>query len=105
MMRLFFLVTIVCLISTAVKAKDFETLKQEVIKYAQTQPEQAYEHFMRKIEDGATVPEQALYLYGMGIAHEKLGKQQEALDDYLSAEILGYKPAKTAVEKLQDSKE
>ncbi|MCB9980347.1 MAG: hypothetical protein H6863_04320 [Rhodospirillales bacterium] len=42
MMRLFFLVTIVCLISTAVKAKDFETLKQEVIKYAQTQPEQAY---------------------------------------------------------------
>lgn len=74
-MRLFFLITIVCLISIAVKAKDFETLEQEVIKFSQTQPEQAYEHFMRKIEDGASVPEQALYLYGMGIGIQFFSRQ------------------------------
>lgn len=76
-------------------------LEREVIAFAKTHPDQAYEHFMGRIEGGASVEEQALYLYGMGVAHEKLGNTEEAINDYLSAQALGYEKASAALKRLK----
>lgn len=82
-------------------AEEIESLEQAVIERAESEPDTAYDYFLEKIEGGATVEEQAVYLYGMGIIHEKQGNIEEAINDYLSAEVLGYTKATEALERLK----
>lgn len=92
------------LFAVPVMAQDLSSLETGVIQYANRFPDSAYDHFMEKIESGATTPEQAVYLYGVGIAHEKLGNTDEAINDYLSAEILGYDRANKDLQRLRAAK-
>ncbi|MCB9990666.1 MAG: hypothetical protein H6867_04725 [Rhodospirillales bacterium] len=84
-----------------VLAGEIESLEQKVIERAESEPDTSYEYFMEKIEAGASIEEQAVYLYGMGIAREKQGNIGEAINDYLSAEALGYSKATEALERLR----
>lgn len=84
-------------------AGDLQSLEQSIIERAEQDPETAPDYFMEQIESGATPEEQAAYMYGMGRAHEKQGKMDEAINDYLSAEILGNESAAAALERLGHS--
>ena len=77
-------------------------LEQSVQERTESKPETAPDYFLEQIEAGATVEEQAIYLYGIGLAHEKLGNIEEAVNDYLGAEILGYAPATQALQRVRD---
>jgi hypothetical protein len=79
-------------------------LESAVIIRAQNNPSSAYEYFLEQIEDGATPAEQAVYLYGMGLAREQQNNFSEALNDHLAAEALGNKTAAQAVKRLQEQK-
>ena len=79
-------------------------LESAVIIRAQNNPSSAYEYFLEQIETGATSAEQAVYLYGMGLARERQNNFSEALNDYLAAEALGNKSAAQAVKQLQEQK-
>lgn len=79
----------------------YSAFERKVIERAYSEPATAPEYFMHQIENGATVYEQAVYMYGTGLAHEKLGNKAEAFDDYLSAEALGYNKAAEALERLK----
>jgi hypothetical protein len=81
-------------------AGETESLEQAVIEHAEGKPDTAYDYFLEKIEGGASVEEQAVYLYGMGLANEKAGNISEAINDYLGAEILGSKRASEALDRL-----
>lgn len=82
-------------------AEETTEFEQSVIARAESEPDAAYDYFLGKIEGGATVEEQAVYLYGMGIAHEKQGNIEEAINDYLSAEALGYEKATITLKRIQ----
>ena len=75
-------------------------LEKSVVQRAYDKPETAYDYFMGKIEGGATADEQAVYMYGIAVAREKLGDTKEAINDYLVAEGLGNKSAAKALDRL-----
>jgi len=77
-------------------------LESAVIIRAQNNPSSAYEYFLEQIEAVATPAEQAVYLYGMGLARERQKNFSEALNDYLAAEALGNKSAAQAVKRLRE---
>lgn len=79
-------------------------LEQAVEIRAKQNPKTAPEYFLQQIESGANSEEQAVYLYGMGLAHEKQKNTKEAINDYLSASILGNERAKCALMELQKIK-
>lgn len=79
----------------------YSALERRVVERAYSEPATAPEYFMHQIESGATVYEQAVYMYGTGLAHEKLGNKAEAFDDYLSAEALGYDKAAKALQRFK----
>ncbi len=75
--------------------------ERSVAQRANQDPATAPEYFMQQIESGASVNEQAVYMYGIGLANEKLGNNEEAVNDYLGAEILGYAPATQALQRVR----
>lgn len=77
-------------------------LESAVIIRAQNNPSSAYEYFLEQIEAGAAPAEQAVYLYGMGLAREQQNNFSEALNDYLAAEALGNEKAGKAVKRLRE---
>lgn len=79
-------------------------LESAVIIRAQSNPASTYEYFLEQIEAGATPTEQAVYLYGMGLAREQQSNLSEALNDYLAAEALGNESAGKAVKRLKEQK-
>lgn len=85
-------------------SEDLSDLESAVIIRAQNNPSSAYEYFLEQIEANATSAEQAVYLYGMGLAREQQNNFSEALNDYLAAEALGNKSAAQAVKRLQEQK-
>jgi len=83
-------------------SEDLSDLESAVIIRAQNNPSSAYEYFLEQIEAGATSAEQAVYLYGMGLAREQQNNFSEALNDYLAAEALGNEGAGKAVKRLRE---
>lgn len=83
-------VTIVCLLLLA-SCSNHSDFEKSVFNRALSDPAKAEAYFLEKIENGASVEEQAIYLYGMGLANEQLGNDLEAINDYLSAEALGFR--------------
>ena len=79
-------------------------LESSVIARARLDPQTAPEYFMSRIEAGATPAEQAIYMYGTGLAHEKTGHIREAIDDYICADLLGEPRAKLALNRLRPLK-
>ena len=65
--------TALLLLSAPVDAGNIQALEKIVIERAEQDPVTAGEYFISQIETGATVEKQAVYLYCMGWAHEKLG--------------------------------
>ena len=63
-----FLVVVLILLAAC---SQHSNLEQSVINRALSDPVTAEEHFLSQIENGATIKEQAVYLYGMGVAQEK----------------------------------
>ena len=98
MIRLFAVLMI--MICSPSAASDLVSLEKEVVVFAQEHPDQAYETFMTGIESGASTEEQAIYLYGIGLANEQLGNTEEAINDYIGAEILGFGKASEALKRL-----
>lgn len=96
------LTAIFIMICSPAMAGDLQTLEKEVTAFAEEHPDQAYEKFMTGIESGASTEEQAIYLYGIGLANERRGNLEDAVNDYLGAEILGYAPATEALQRVQD---
>lgn len=96
------LTIILTLMCSPAMAGDLQTLEKEVVAFAEDHPDQAYEKFMTGIEGGASTEEQAIYLYGIGLANEKLGNIEEAINDYIGAEILGFEKASNALKRLQE---
>ncbi len=86
-------VAIVCIL-LLVGCSNYSDFEKTVFDRALSDPIAAEAYFLEKIENDATVDEQAIYLYGMGLAHEKLGNDMEARNNYLSAEALGYEEAR-----------
>ena len=80
-------------------------LEQAVMQRAKADPVGAPEYFLQRIESGATPEEQAVYLYGMGLAHQIQGDTNEARNDYLSAGILGNSRAKCGLMELPQIKD
>ena len=76
-------------------------LEKSVVQRAHDRPETAYDYFMGKIEEGAPIEDQAVYMYGIAVAREKLGDIKEAINDYLVAEGLGNKSAAEALDRLK----
>ncbi len=98
-------ILLVCLFLFSITPSYSESLsglETAVIKHAQDNPDTAYEYFLEKIEAGATPAEQAVYLYGMGVARERQNNSSEALNDYLAAEALGNENAGKAVKRLRE---
>lgn len=79
-------------------------LEETVVRRAQKDPITAYEYFLEQIEAGATPEEQAIYLYGMGVANERKGNVAEAINDYMAADILGNESASRDLIRLRKSK-
>jgi len=96
------LTAVLILMCSPALAGDLQPLEREVTAFAEEHPDQAYEKFMTKIETGANIEEQAIYLYGIGLANEKLGNIEEAVNDYMGAEILGFEKASNALKRLQE---
>ena len=44
--------------------------------------------------------EQAVYLYGMGLAYERQGDMIEVVDNYRGAELFGHRAAREALVRL-----
>ncbi len=78
-----------------------EELEKLVVKRAQEKPETAENYFIEQIESGATYEEQAVYVYGMGVASETQGNIAEAINNYIAAEALGSAAASRALQRLQ----
>ncbi len=103
MIRLFSIAAIlISLVACSDQSKEYplSNLEKETVQRALNEPETAYDYFMRKIEDNATPDEQAVYMYGIAVAREKLGDTKEAINDYLVAEGLGNKSAAEALNRL-----
>ena len=105
--RLLFVLAFCCslllLIVAFIAIDKVSPLEKSVIQRAKTDPETAPEYFMGLIESHPvpSVEDQAVYMFGIGMAHEEQGNLQEALNDYLSAEALGNNSASRAAKRLQ----
>jgi hypothetical protein len=84
---------------TACAGGHMQALESAVIDRANNDPVHAPAYFMYRLES-ATYEEQAVYMYGIGLAHEKAGDKKEAINDYLAAEAFGYAPATRALQRL-----
>jgi len=82
-------------------SESLSDLEHAVSKRAEDNPASAYEYFLEQIETSADPEEQAVYLYGMGLAREHQDNFGEAVNDYLAAEALGNKSAIHALKRLQ----
>ena len=87
---------------TPVMAADLAALEKDVIARAESAPESAPDYFMSQIElqPAPATEVQAIYLYGMGIAYERMGDMVEAVDYYRGAELFGHKGAAGALGRL-----
>lgn len=79
-------------------------LESNVVARVELDPQTAPEYFLSRIEAGATPAEQAIYMYGIGLAHEKTGHIREAIDDFICADLLGEPRAKVALNRLRPLK-
>lgn len=100
MFRIILFLAIVLLPVTA-RAGDLEALEKAVIERAESDPETAEDYFISRIEAGATYEEQAVYVYGIGVAWEKRGNLVEAIHNYIAAEALGSAAAARALQRLR----
>ncbi len=87
---------------TPVMAADLAALEKDVIARAEAAPESAPDYFMAQISrrPAPGSEEQAVYLYGMGLAYERQGDMVEAVDLYRGAEYLGNATARAALVRL-----
>ncbi len=60
-------------------SSNISNLEEIVIQRVESDSTTAIEHFLQQIEDGASVEEQAIYMYGIGFANEQLGTQMKRL--------------------------
>ncbi len=83
-------------------AGDLAALEKTVIARAESDPENAPEYFMAQIErrPAPDSEEQAVYLYGLGVAYERQGDMVEAVDYYRGAELFGHQGAAAALARL-----
>lgn len=83
-------------------AGDLAALEKTVIERAESAPETAPDYFMGQISrrPAPDSEEQAVYLYGMGLAYERLGDTVEAVDYYRGAELFGNISARKALARL-----
>ncbi len=83
-------------------AQDLPALEKTVIERAESDPETAPDYFMSMIQrrPAPGSEEQAVYLYGMGLSHERLGDMAEAVDYYRGAELFGNESARKALARL-----
>lgn len=83
-------------------ADDLAALEKTVTERAASDPETAPDYFMSQIErrPAPDSKEQAVYLYGMGLAYERLGDIVEAVDYYRGAELFGHQGAADALARL-----
>lgn len=95
-----FLFLVLC--STPAMADDLATLEKTIIARVETAPESAADYFMSQIElrPAPGIEVQAVYLYGMGLAHKRLGDMAEAVDYYRGAELFGHQGAAAALARL-----
>lgn len=98
MLRFLFLI----LLAFPAYARDLTALEKTVIERAESDPETAPDCFMAQIErrPAPGSEEQAVYLYGMGLAYERQGDMVEAVDMYRGAEYLGNASARAALVRL-----
>jgi hypothetical protein len=102
MKRIFYFLIPLLLISACTDNKGSSAkLEKSVVERAMKEPESSKDFFMEKIEAGASLEEQAIYMYGIAIAREKEGDITEAINDYLVAEGLGNKSAVVALDRLK----
>lgn len=97
----FILILAMLILPVAARAGDIQALEKAVIERAESDPETAEDYFISRIEAGATYEEQAVYVYGMGVAWEKRGNLVEAIHNYVAAEALGNEAATRALQRLQ----
>jgi hypothetical protein len=83
-------------------AGDLAALEKTVIERAESAPESAPDYFMAQISrrPAPGSEEQAVYLYGMGLAYERLGDMMEAVEYYRGAELFGNVSARKALARL-----
>ena len=106
MKRIFYFLIPLLLIAACTDNKASSAkLEKSVVERAIKEPKKAQDFFMEKIEGGATVEEQAIYMYGIAVAREKEGDITEAINDYLVAEGLGNKSATVALDRLNVKRE
>ncbi len=91
------------LIAVPAFAGDLQSLEKTVVQRAERDPATAEEYFIRQIEKrpAPSSEEQAVYVFGMGIAAERQGRLADALDFYIGAAALGSTAAGTAAQRLQ----
>lgn len=97
-----FLFLVLYTVTTPAMADDLAALEKIVIARAESTPESAADYFMSQIElrPAPGIEVQAVYLYGMGLANERLGDMTEAVDYYRGAELFGHKGAAAALARL-----
>lgn len=100
--RCFCLFLIFVILTAPATARDLHTLEKEVIARAESAPDSAADYFMSQIEQrpAPKIEEQAVYLYGMGLAYEHLGNIAEAVDYYRGAELFDHQGAAEALIRL-----
>lgn len=98
MLRFLFLI----LLAFPAYAEDLTALEKTVVERSESDPETAPDYFMAQIErcPAPGSEEQAVYLYGMGLAYERLGDMVEAVDLYRGAELFGNSSARAALVRL-----
>jgi hypothetical protein len=101
MHRVFALLFLLAFVTSPLFASDISSLENAVMKHATTNPDTAYEYFLKQIEAGATPEQQAVYLYGMGLVNQAKGNVAGAINDYMTAEILGNESASRALIRLR----
>lgn len=78
---------VLLLIAMPAIAADLQSLEKTVVQRAERDPATAEEYFIRQIEKrpAPSSEEQAVYVFGMGIAAERQGRLADALDFYIGA--------------------
>lgn len=83
-------------------AGDLRSLEKSIIERAEHDPESAPDYFMEQIErrPAPDAEKQAVYLYGTGLAYERMGNMVDAIDFYRGAELFGNQAAAEALKRL-----
>ena len=102
MIRALLLSALLSFISMPAMAEDLAALEKQVVARAASDPETAPDYFMSQIEamSSPDTEVQAVYLYGMGLAHERMGDMVNAVDYYRGAELFGHQGAADALVRL-----